>query len=88
VRVKGKDQAATIHQLMVGAEQLDDEALQRFAAARQRYAQRDWGGAVSMFEDVLGRYPSDGPSLMYLERCWMLERSPPPAEWDGVWPPR
>ncbi len=86
VRVKGKEQAATIHQLMVGSELLDPAALERFAAGRQRYARRDWGGAVACFEDVLSCFPTDGPSLTFLERCWMLERAPPPDDWDGVWP--
>ncbi len=88
VRVKGKDEAAAVHQLMVGDEQLDGESLASFSAARQLYARRDWAGAVAAFEALLCSYPQDGPSLMYIERCWALERDPPPAEWDGVWPPR
>jgi adenylate cyclase len=37
---------------------------------------------------VLSQKPDDGPSLMYVERCWEFERTPPPDDWDGVWPPR
>lgn len=88
LRVKGKDEAATIHQIMVGSEVLDPDTLTRFARAREHYARRDWSAAVEAFEAVLGSKPDDGPSLMYLERCWAFERTPPEAEWDGVWPPR
>jgi len=88
VRVKGKNQAATVHQLMVGGEQLDEAALARFASGRERYARCDWSAAVSLFEDVLARYPDDGPSIMFIERCWAFERNPPAADWDGVWPPK
>ncbi|MGQ0799687.1 MAG: adenylate/guanylate cyclase domain-containing protein [Pseudomarimonas sp.] len=88
VRVKGKDQAATIHQLMVGGEQLDEAALAQFAKGRERYAKRDWSAAVAQFEEVLTSFPHDGPSVMFIERCWAFERHPPAADWDGVWPPR
>jgi len=87
VRVKGKHQAATIYQLMVGTEVLDADALTQFDRARARYAARDWAGAVAAFEQVLARFPADGPSAMFIERSWRCERESLPPEWDGVWPP-
>ncbi len=88
LRVKGKDEAATIHQVMVGDERLPPDALDAFARGRAHYARREWGKAVEAFESVLAAKSDDGPSLMYLERCWGFERNPPAAEWDGVWPPQ
>ena len=43
--------------------------------------------AREAFESVLAVKSDDGPSLMYLERCWGFERNPPAEDWDGVWPP-
>jgi adenylate cyclase len=88
LRVKGKDEAETIHQVMVGDEQLPAGTLNVFARARAHYAARRWDAAVEAFESVLSQKPDDGPSQMYIERCWSFERSPPPEDWDGVWPPR
>ena len=28
--------------------------------------------------------PEDGPSKLYVDRCEMLMKNPPPADWDGV----
>ena len=73
---------------MIGAEQLDKAALTQFAEARSRYSIQDWQGALQGFKQVLSRYPDDGPSQVFIERCQALQQSPPAADWDGVWPPQ
>ncbi len=87
VRVKGKHQAATIYQLMVGSEILDADALEQFASGRSYYTSRNWSAALSALGQVLARFPADGPSVAFIERCRRFEREAPPTEWDGVWPP-
>ncbi len=88
LRVKGKGEAITIHQIMVGAERLDQAAITLFARARALYADRDWVAATDAFEQLLARYPHDGPSTMFTARCAEFLRAPPPPHWDGVWPPQ
>ena len=88
VRVKGKLVAATVHQLMIGPEQLDKTALMQFAEARLKYSAQDWQGALLGFRKVLSGYPEDGPCQVYIERCQAFLKSPPAADWDGVWPPQ
>ena len=58
--------------------------VEMFGRGREAYKSRNWSAARSAFEDVLGRWPSDGPSLVFLGRCdeYLLEG--PGADWDGV----
>jgi adenylate cyclase len=88
LRVKGKGDAVTIHQVMVGPERLDVATLDAFHTARAAYARRDWNAAIEGFETVLATRPDDGPSRMYLARCRGFAAAPPEQGWDGVWPPR
>ncbi|MBD8527945.1 adenylate/guanylate cyclase domain-containing protein [Pseudomarimonas arenosa] len=87
VRVKGKLLAATVYQLMTESERLDEAALKLFADARGKYSTRDWQGAVLGFRELLSRFPEDGPSKVFIERCLAFQQNPPAADWDGVWPP-
>ena len=88
VRVKGKLVAATVYQLMIASEQLDDATLTLFAEARAQYSAQNWPGALRGFAEVLSRYPEDGPAHVFIERCQVFQHSPPAADWDGVWPPQ
>lgn len=87
VRVKGKHQAARIYQLMRPAERLDDALLQRFADARAHYRAARWDAAGAILADLLAERPDDGPSALLQRRCQQLAADPP-ADWDGVWPPK
>lgn len=86
LRVKGKREAATIHQLMLPEERLDAQQLQRFQAARAAYTEGRWAEAEAGFAAVLDERPEDGPSLTFQRRCRRLAERPPLA-WDGSWPP-
>jgi len=87
LRVKGKHQAARIHQLMVGEECLDERSLAFFESGRGFYGRQQWGAAIAAFEAVLARHPADGPSRVHVQRCRKLSERPPAPDWDGVWPP-
>ncbi len=48
------------------------------------YRERKFKEAIKYFEEALKIRPDDGPSNLYIERCKMLVKDPPPADWDGV----
>lgn len=62
-----------------------DEVIFTFAEAVAHYRNRDWDRAKRLFSDALKANPADRPSGIYLERCEIYRRQPPPADWDGVW---
>jgi adenylate cyclase len=92
MRVKGKLQPVTIYQLMGrqtdsaangSAEELGTQQ-EMFALARELYRNRQWKAAESAFQQFLDKWPKDGPSRVYLERCQEYIAAEPPANWDGV----
>jgi adenylate cyclase len=49
------------------------------------YRAGDWDKASTRFETCRKLNPEDALSATYIERCRILQQSPPPGEWDGVW---
>ena len=92
MRVKGKLQPVTIYQLMGRQEDFAADGstetvrlqVEMFARARDLYRTRQWKPAQSAFQEILDKWPKDGPSRVYLERCQEYAKSEPPANWDGV----
>jgi adenylate cyclase len=92
IRVKGKLQPVTIYQLMGrqedfasnGSAETVRSQVELFARARELYRNRQWSAAQSAFQEILGKWPKDGPSSVYLERCQEYIAAEPPANWDGV----
>jgi adenylate cyclase len=90
IRVKGKTQPVTIYELLGArnaansdsAEQ--DERVALFAKARANYQRRRWPEALALFEQLLARWPSDGPARIYKIRCEEYLVDEPEASWDGV----
>ncbi|HEY6896038.1 MAG TPA: GAF domain-containing protein [Rhodocyclaceae bacterium] len=62
-----------------------DRLLAAFAEGLACYRRREWVRAADHFREALAACPEDGPSKLYQERCTIYQRTPPPAEWDGVW---
>ena len=48
------------------------------------YRERKFKDALQSFKKALEVRPEDGPSKVYIERCEVLIKDPPPANWDGV----
>ncbi len=48
------------------------------------YRERKFEEALGYFKKALEIDPEDGPSKLYVDRCEMLMKNPPPADWDGV----
>ncbi|MGC2527127.1 MAG: adenylate/guanylate cyclase domain-containing protein [Candidatus Acidiferrum sp.] len=92
MRVKGKLQPVTIYQLMGRQADLDADGsaetvrlqVDLFAHARQLYQHRQWETAQRAFQEILDKWPADGPSRVYWKRCQDYLFEEPPANWDGV----
>ena len=85
VRVKGKEKPIVMYELM---DYRDDgragELVESFLRGIRLYRERRFREAIVIFEDILKRYPNDGPSRLYVQRCSEYISSPPPDDWDGV----
>jgi adenylate cyclase len=89
VVVKGKTQPVAIHEVLdyhteETYPQLPD-AVGYFRDGLDRYRSRAFGTARKLFEKILNINPKDKAATMYVERCEVLENSPPPDDWAGVW---
>jgi adenylate cyclase len=52
--------------------------------ALARYCERDWGGALALFEKVLGQRPGDRPAQQMLLRCRQFLAEPPGEAWSAI----
>jgi len=48
------------------------------------YKSKKWKEAIAEFEKAL-KIQHDKASEVFIERCKAFHKTPPPAEWDGVW---
>jgi adenylate cyclase len=87
IRVKGKLQPVTIYEVLgPGAQENGGaELVELFSTAREAYKRREWRAASSAWEAILERWPHDGPSRVFLDRCEEYIAEEPPTEWDGVY---
>jgi adenylate cyclase len=87
IRVKGKHQPVTIFEVLsVGSTAKDaKETIEIFERGREAYKRRDWHAGKLAFEEVLQRWPEDGPSRIFVARCEEFLAEEPGAEWDGVY---
>jgi adenylate cyclase len=87
IRVKGKDRPVAVYEsLGYRAHEPGLAALLKLhAAGLEAYRARDWAAAERAFRGALELFPDDRPARVYRERCELLRRTPPPADWDGVW---
>jgi adenylate cyclase len=91
IRVKGKLQPITLYELVAarGTPEGDapglEEHLELFALGRACYRKRRWQDAQIVFEQILERWPDDGPAHMYANRCREYYVAGPEQDWDGVY---
>jgi len=86
--VAGKTEPVRVYELLACAGELDaarDQLRGLFAEGLAAYRSRNWDLAQARFESCLETLPDDGPSRLFLERIVLLRRSPPSADWDGIW---
>ncbi|MDP2681554.1 MAG: adenylate/guanylate cyclase domain-containing protein [Deltaproteobacteria bacterium] len=87
VRVKGKETPVAIYELMdlLPGDVLKKELANSFAEALSLYKSRMFEEAKSGFDAILDKFPKDGPSALYAQRCLDCLKLPPPSDWDGVY---
>ena len=82
VTVKGKTMGVKIYAAKRVLEAAEREAWDMHDAAMAEYYKRNFGKAAQMFGEVGRKLPGDFASERLRERCVLLEREPPPADWD------
>jgi adenylate cyclase len=87
IRVKGKLLPVTIFEVLDAAALGEDgkELVNLFSGGLEAYKKRNWHDAGQAFEQVLDRWPDDGPARVFLARCNEYLAEEPAAEWDGVY---
>jgi len=88
VRVKGKSKPVKIYELrdMNPVPDIErDLLIDGYMRGLQFYQQRQWYRALKEFQIILRYFPTDGPTRVYVQRCFDFIASPPPANWDGVY---
>jgi adenylate cyclase len=87
IAVKGKSHAVKIYELMgVAAERAKFEPLlTQFDEAMTAYLRQDWRAAAGRFGELLGSYPEDGPTQVFLQRALEFLENAPEPDWNGVY---
>ena len=65
-------------------DQMMTRVLEYYNKGLELYKQKKFAEAKGFFGKALEVKPGDGPSQLYLERCDLLIKEPPPENWDGV----
>jgi adenylate cyclase len=83
VAVKGKAQAVRIYELVGEPEEARarGQTVRTYEEAFEKYLARDFQGALDRLVTLKG----DPPSATLTERCQAFLKSPPPADWNGVY---
>ncbi|MBF0625557.1 MAG: adenylate/guanylate cyclase domain-containing protein [Magnetococcales bacterium] len=87
VRVVGKKEPVTIYELLDRKNALTGPlagCVEQYLKGLTLYRERNFGAARAAFAKALEILEDDGPSQTYLARCDEYLRTPPPADWDGV----
>lgn len=86
IRVKGKKRPVKIYELLGYLQESSEflPKLERFHAALETYRSAQWETAIGMFGELLRDFPDDGPTRVFVQRCWDLIENPPEGDWDGV----
>jgi adenylate cyclase len=84
--VKGKKEPVKVHELISERGQEPpgwNELIALYDNGIQLHLERKWDEAIACFNAILVRWPEDGPSKTYLQRCNEYKETPPPDQWDG-----
>jgi adenylate cyclase len=86
IRVKGKEQAIHVYELLALKGELTETELapfRRFEEGFALYQAQRFAEAERLFTAVLTARPQDGPALVFIARCQRFAAEPPPPDWDG-----
>jgi len=87
VKVKGKDQAVVVYELIGRQSDVRNEitrTISLFQDGLRWYRERDFEKALAVFRSILAEMPNDGPSREYVQRCEKYLMNPPLTNWDGI----
>ncbi len=88
IRVVGKSQPIRIFELAEersALKQADIEFYGLFERGLELFEHRDWNGALATLTEALRLRPEDGPSKTFMGRSEAYKKTPPAADWDGVY---
>ncbi|BCL35279.1 GAF domain-containing protein [Nostoc sp. MS1] len=89
IRVKGKNQAVNIYELISDRHTPLDANTQDFLfhyhTGRTAYLAGNFAQAIAYFELAKYLRPTDQAVNIHLERAYNYQKTPPPDDWDGVW---
>ncbi|MGR3320196.1 MAG: CHASE2 domain-containing protein [Candidatus Anammoxibacter sp.] len=88
IRVKGKSKPVKVYELIARKDEIDKdtiEKLKQFNNGLIAYKAHEWQKAIEYFSAVVKIAENDAPSQLYIDRCGAYLKSPPPADWDGVY---
>ncbi|MEM7724887.1 MAG: GAF domain-containing protein [Cyanobacteria bacterium P01_A01_bin.45] len=89
IRVKGKNQAVDIYELIGDRSIPLDKSVQDFLyyyqAGRAAYISRHFQQAVICFEAAKQFMPEDRATSIHIQRCKNYIENPPQQDWDGIW---
>lgn len=86
IRVMGKMRPVRIYELLGPRSEAESliPKIERFHAGLEAYRSAQWETAIGMFGELLRDFPDDGPTRVFVQRCWDYIENPPEGEWDGV----
>jgi adenylate cyclase len=84
VTVKGKTRGVKIFAVKRSLDPAEKEGWEMSDKAMSLYTERSFGAAARLFEEVGRKLPGDYVSQKLHERCLLLEKEPPPRDWDGA----
>ncbi|MBN2494071.1 MAG: adenylate/guanylate cyclase domain-containing protein [Deltaproteobacteria bacterium] len=87
LRVKGKQEPVRIHELVGPTQQQNQDTHDRielFSRGLRAYREQKWSLAKDLFEQLLARWPDDGPTMTYMQRCLAFQEHAPASDWDGI----
>jgi len=85
IRVIGRQLPVMVYELIEPHSVITKPLIKLFEAALALYRSGNWQAARDQFIAISEALPNDKPCHIYIERCSTFIKSPPPAEWDGVY---
>ena len=87
--MKGKTEPVSIFEVL---DFHDDETFParmdvvgHFTEGLAHYRNTKFDDAIRSFKAALDANSEDVPSKLYIERCELFKKSPPPKDWSGEW---
>lgn len=84
--VKGKSKPINIYEILQEKKKASRKILEiksLFEKGLEYYRKKNWANAIRYFSENIKKY-ADGPSEVFLERCKLYKKNPPPRTWNGV----